>query len=252
MNLADIRRYKTVCLGWASDFTGLADGDHGNPTYGTGPLYVRATELTGGILDTNSNVRLDQGYSASLPSSVWASSEDVLFSIVATLGAVGVLEDGSRAVLSRGVAKVRPLTMPQAYLKAYMRTHAFGSELLRRSVGTIQRGVYLESLQTLDIPVIEPPVVNAIASNEAAADRCIAFSRVLTHSAKLLVERLIEGLIPEIDLVAAQKALEGDDRSADEAILQALRQSDAPGAKPLIPDLPRLYALLDELDGEKR
>ncbi len=66
-------------------------------------------------------------------------------------------------------------------------------------------------------------------------------------AATRLVEDLIEGRISESDIVTAQKALEAGDRGADRAILKSLRQSDAPDAKPLIPDLD---ALLDEPDGE--
>jgi type I restriction enzyme S subunit len=247
-NLESIRRHQTVPLGSRVDFDGLADGDHGNPTYGQGPIYVRATELTGGILDTGTDVRLDEVYASRVSTSAWATSDDVLFSIVATLGAVGVLEEGSRAVLSRGVAKVRPVTLPKHYVKAYMRTTTFSSELLRRSVGTIQRGVYLESLQGLEVPVLPQTAVDIIAAKEAAADRCIVALRSLTCASKLFVERLIDGVISESDLVAAQKALESGDRSADRALLNALRRSDAPDAPPLFADVDGFYELLDDED----
>ncbi|MGT2430350.1 hypothetical protein ACU4HD_19545 [Cupriavidus basilensis] len=83
------------------------------------------------------------------------------------------------------------------------------------------------------------------------AQGCYVVSAALTSTATKLVERLIDGRITETDLVTAQKALEAGDRSSDRAILQGLRQSDAPDAKPLIPDLDGLYALIDEPDGEK-
>ncbi|WP_322068255.1 restriction endonuclease subunit S domain-containing protein [Paraburkholderia bannensis] len=252
-NLHAIRRHPTVCLGSATDFAELADGDHGNPVYGDGPIYVRATELAGDTLDSHTEARLDERYSNALPSSVWASSNDVLFSIVGTLGAVGILEDGNRAVLSRGVAKVRPIKLQKHYVKAFMRTRTFANELLRRSVGTIQRGVYLESLRGLEIPVLDEHIRSVIANNEETADKSLLYSKRLSRAACLIVEHLIEGRISESDLVAAQKALEAGDYSADRSILQALRQSDAPMARPLIPDLDGLYALLDEPDeGEDR
>jgi type I restriction enzyme S subunit len=72
----------------------------------------------------------------------------------------------------------------------------------------------------------------------------------LTATAKALVERLIEGHLTEADLVAAQKALEAGDRSADRALLQALRRGDVPDAPALFPDLDALYAMLD--DGNNR
>ena len=61
---------------------------------------------------------------------------------------------------------------------------------------------------------------------------------------------MIDGRITEAKLVAAQKALEAGDRSADREILKSLRQSDAPDAKPLIADVDALYSLLDGLEGQ--
>jgi type I restriction enzyme S subunit len=248
-NLHAIRRHPTIRLGSTANFSGLADGDHGNPCYGNGPIYVRATELAGDTLQAQTEVRLDSRYAAGVSASVWATSDEVLFSIVGTLGATGILENGVTAVLSRGVAKVRPLTLSKYYVKAFMRTNAFALELLRRSVGTIQRGVYLESLQHLEIPIIEKNVVQIIARSEELADQSLLLAKMLTRAVKVLVENLIEGRISEADLIAAQKALDAGDRSADRKILKALRQSDAPGAKPLITDVDGLYALLDDSEG---
>jgi hypothetical protein len=67
-------------------------------------------------------------------------------------------------------------------------------------------------------------------------------SSYLTLTATLLVERLIDGRITEADLVAAHKALDSGDRSADREILTALRQSDSPDSKPLIADVDAVLA----------
>jgi len=73
---------------------------------------------------------------------------------------------------------------------------------------------------------------------------------MLTRAAVLLVEHLIEDRITEAALVNAERSLEAGDRNADREILKALRQSDAPGAQPLIADLDELYALLDDSEGQ--
>jgi len=82
------------------------------------------------------------------------------------------------------------------------------------------------------------------------AQACYFGSAMLTLTATTLVEHLIDGRLNEANLVAAQKALEAGDRSADREILQALRQTDAPDAKPLIADVDALYALIDEPEGQ--
>ena len=82
------------------------------------------------------------------------------------------------------------------------------------------------------------------------AQACYFASAALTSIATKLVEQLIDGRIAAVDLVAVQKAIEAGGHTADRSILQGLRQSDAPEAKPLIPDLDGLYALLDKPDEE--
>lgn len=105
--------------------------------------------------------------------------------------------------------------------------------------------------ELLDIPVPGSLLARAdkllrcFNEREAAARS----SSRLTNAAKALVEHLIDGRLNEADLVAAQKALDAGDRSADREILKGLRQSDAPDAKPLIADVDALYALLDEPEG---
>jgi type I restriction enzyme S subunit len=77
------------------------------------------------------------------------------------------------------------------------------------------------------------------------AQDCYFGSTALTLTATTLVENLIDGRLNEADLVAAQKALEVGDRSADREILKSLRQSIAPDAKSPIADVDVLNALLD-------
>jgi hypothetical protein len=91
-----------------------------------------------------------------------------------------------------------------------------------------------------------------MAIDEKMADAGIAeeTANLLCAVSTLIVERLIEGRFSEADLTAAQEAIDVGDRSADREILKALRQSDAPGAKPLITDVDGLYALLDGLEGK--
>jgi type I restriction enzyme, S subunit len=91
---------------------------------------------------------------------------------------------------------------------------------------------------------------DALGAKLRTAQACYFASAALTATATTLVERLIDGRITEADLVAAQKALEAGDRSADREILKALRQTDAPDAKPLITDVDALYALLDGSEGQ--
>lgn len=90
----------------------------------------------------------------------------------------------------------------------------------------------------------------ALGSKLRTAQACYFASATLTATATTLVEQLIDCHITEADIVAAQKALGSDDRSADREILKALRRSDAPDCKPLIADVDAIYALLDEPEAQ--
>ena len=126
---------------------------------------------------------------------------------------------------------------------------AFGKlQVGRFAVGGTRDALDYNSVRSLLIPEFSSEIRQRVNTQVAAANLCVRAEQRLVASAKLLVQQLIEGRITEAELVAAQKALEAGDGSADRSILQTLRQSDAPDAKPLIPDLNGLFALLDEPD----
>ncbi|RKI19835.1 hypothetical protein D7Y15_02885 [Corallococcus sp. AB030] len=89
----------------------------------------------------------------------------------------------------------------------------------------------------------------ALGAKLRAAQACYLASAALTATATTLVEHIIDVRMTEAELVAAQKAIEAGDRSADREILKALVQGDIPDAKPVIPNVDALYALLDGPEG---
>lgn len=136
------------------------------------------------------------------------------------------------------------------YLAYALRSFVCLRQLIHLGQGTSssRRRVDETELSNLQVPILDD--ADQIGQAIAIRQRCIAASQQLTRVAKVLVEHLIDGRLTEADLVAAQKALEAGDRSADREILKSLRQSDAPDAKPLIADVDALYALLDGSEGQ--
>jgi type I restriction enzyme S subunit len=168
-----------------------------------------------------------------------------------------VAQDGTigRACVARGrfwannhvwVLKVRETVDPDA-VAAYLDKHyVFWPGL---TTGSVVPKVTSENLMLAAIPGAVASASDAGAQlRRANESRSSAAS--LAETAKALVEQLTDGRITEAELVAAQKALEAGDRCADREILKALRQSDAPDAKPLITDVDALYALLDGSEGQ--
>lgn len=159
---------------------------------------------------------------------------------------------GPRNIPSAKVMVLRPRrsVVPSSYLHTYLQT-AVGFLQIQSAIRGVSAGIRADDMGKIQIPV--PPLKesdieiglsldlamrDAGAAEEAAALLCI--------SATQLVERLIEGKVAEADLVAAQRALEAGNSTADRELLQSLRQPDSATSKPLIPDVDALYAILDE------
>ena len=139
--------------------------------------------------------------------------------------------------------------MPASYLRAYLKTK-IGYLQIQSTIRGITAHSYPSDARLLEIPL--PAVPSSEQSAWFATDdemliagHCVDISRLLTTASTQLVEHIIEGKFSEADLIAAQKALDAGDRSADRAILASLRVSNAADTAPLIPNLDALYALLD-------
>jgi type I restriction enzyme S subunit len=148
------------------------------------------------------------------------------------------------------VVRVDRTQLPASFVRQYLKTE-IGYLQIQSTIRGITAHSYPTDVKTIEIPIPIVPDVERdawFATDEQmlAAGRCFDSARVLTSAATTLVEQLIDGRITEADLTAAQKGLDGGDRSADREILKALRENDALDAKPLIPDVDALYALLDE------
>lgn len=249
-NFKCLMKHSVCALGDTQFFSDLTDGDHGNPIYGNGPIYLRTNEIRNGMLQRGSLPHIDSNYAFDVSRSCWANKDEVIFSVVGTLGMTAVIDDDTKGIMSRGIAKVNSKVLPNNYVKAYFKSEYFGNQLIQHSVGTIQRGVYLESLKKLIVPIFDGEIMESISEEEALADKSYQTSEGLVNASKLLVESLIDGNITEAEIIAAQQALDNDDNTKDKAILGKLTDKGyvAKDGKPLFSDLDALYELLDDAE----
>jgi type I restriction enzyme S subunit len=237
-----------VLLGDTSQFSNLTDGDHGNPQYGDGPIYLRANEISNGLIEKSNVVRLDKLYADKVSRSCWTKANDIIFSIVGTLGMTAVIDHETVGLMSRGIAKITSLELPNYYVKAFFKSKYFSNQLIRHSVGTIQRGVYLEAMKQLMVPILNTDLMDTISAKEKLADLATNLSYDLITASKVMIESIIEGKITENQLIDAQQKIEEGDNGKDRSILKKLTDKGylAEGGKPLFLDLDNLYELLDE------
>ena len=160
-------------------------------------------------------------------------------------------DDALALVASTGFAVLRfENAESAAFYHSFLRSDAATQQLMRWNSGATYPAIEGDVPLRVRAPRFDSDVVQREGRRWLQKFSALSASRGLTTIATTLVEHLIDGHVAEADLVAAQRALDGGDRSADRELMKALRQGDAPDAKPLIADVDALYALLDGLEGE--
>jgi len=179
-------------------------------------------------------------------------TDDVVLSITGYPGTASVVldEDLPLNINQHSVRFAVRSEFGAGYVAAAINSRFGQLQVDRLAVGGTRDALDYTSVRSLLIPEFSIETREAINTQVRIANQCVRAAQRVVALAKLLVEHLIDGRLAEADLVAAQKALESGDRSADRKILKSLRQSEAPDSKPLIPDVDALYSLLDGSEGQ--
>ncbi|MEQ8819809.1 MAG: restriction endonuclease subunit S [Sumerlaeia bacterium] len=218
-----------------------------------GKPYITVTEVSSGRLDADHAPHIDKA--VSIPPKAIIHERCVLVVRTGSIGtAVKVFHEDSGMAISSHLIRLEFEDEKTAACTAAFLNSPAGKILQHKiSYGAVQPQIGQEELLALSVPQQFVDQADKLLQSENARESAIRFSARLTTAAKLLVEALIEGQVSEADLVAAQKALEAGDRSADRAILQRLTRKgmDAHGEPALFPDLDALYDALDALDGRE-
>jgi type I restriction enzyme S subunit len=137
------------------------------------------------------------------------------------------------------------------YICAALNSRFLKYQIDRASIGGTRDALDYPSVKNLLIPRFDSHIeedINEAVLNVIAGRK---LSKKLTNVAKLLVEGLIEGLVTEAELIAAQQGLEAGDTEADAAILRRLKMDGLDGkGQPLFGDVERVYELLGQAKTE--
>ncbi|OZY85162.1 hypothetical protein CBP51_15055 [Cellvibrio mixtus] len=124
-------------------------------------------------------------------------------------------------------------------------------QLNQWAVKTTVEHTSLVDIGRVRIPRLDTDVEEDLADKLLNARRAYRHSRFLTTSAKLLVEALIEGLLTEAELIAAEQAQQAGNDQLDRRILNRLKTGGVDGQGPaLFGDLDELYQLLTQAEGD--
>lgn len=109
---------------------------------------------------------------------------DVLLTIVGTIGRTHVVKPGEKYVFQRSVGVIKPMysKLDGTYLANYLQTAAAISQLESGGHGSSQKGIYLQDLKKLQIPTAEFAEQKRFASFVEFIDK----SRFVCHSRNFL------------------------------------------------------------------
>lgn len=141
--------------------------------------------------------------------------------------------------------------VPASYVRAYLLTK-LGYVQIQSTIRGITAHSYPDDMALLDIfvPELEDKYRDewfACDENLAIAGKACEIATQLTHVAKSLVEALIEGQISEVELIAAEQALQSGNDQLDRHILNRLKADGIDGqGQALLSDVDQLYSLLQQ------
>ncbi|WP_295577135.1 hypothetical protein [uncultured Lamprocystis sp.] len=216
-----------------------------------GVPYVTVSEVSSGRLILSSAPRISPD--VEIPRKAYINERCVLVVRTGSIGtAVKVDRRDTAAVISSHLIRLEFDSEATACAVAAFLSSPSGKVLQHKiSYGAVQPQIGQDELICLPVPDHVLEEAEHILQLTKSREDGIRLSQSLVSAAKLLVESLIEGQITEVQLIAAQQALEAGDDSLDRVILARLKTDGLDGAgEPLFPDLDQLYDLLERAQPE--
>ena len=98
---------------------------------------------------------------------------DVLVTIVGTIGRTHIVRSGEKYVFQRSVGVIKPKSgrLNGVYLASYLQTCRAKAFLTSRAHGSSQKGIYLQDLKKLPVPLVPMALQNQFAAFVAQVDK---------------------------------------------------------------------------------
>ncbi|WP_167849756.1 restriction endonuclease subunit S [Companilactobacillus suantsaicola] len=131
----------------------LKDGTHGTHKNVTnGPFLLSAKNVKNGkIIITDDDRKISWDEYHSIHKKFELKKNDVLLTIVGSIGQSAILKNPYGVTFQRSVAYLRPKTMIPYFLEILIQTNRFQSDLRRNQVVSAQPGIYLGDLSRFNI-----------------------------------------------------------------------------------------------------
>jgi restriction endonuclease S subunit len=136
----------------------ITDGDHGNPEYSEeGIPYIKSENIDEVSIDTKNAQKISLEYANKIRRECFAKQNDILLTTVGRIGTSTVNYQTTQMALSRDIARIH-LKKDVKFLPEFIAIF-FNSRIgllitERESVGTVQKGLYLNTIKQLKIPTV--------------------------------------------------------------------------------------------------
>lgn len=133
----------------------LKDGTHGtHQDSNVGPYLLSAKNIKNGQIKIDKTDRkISKNEYDKIHKNFHLQKDDVLLTIVGSIGESAVLRDPTNLTFQRSVAYLRPKSMNSYYLQTLMTTSLFQNNLKKYQVVSAQPGIYLGDLSKISIMI---------------------------------------------------------------------------------------------------
>jgi len=155
----EIKKFNYLELGDKKVSKLITDGDHGNPDYTENVddmNYVKVEQLGSIDLDLSSAHKISKKCVEKQSKTNFVEKFDILLSMKGTLGRSCLVLDDYKAVLNRDVAKiqVKKEVLNPFYVLIYLKSKIGNSFIEKFSSGAVQKGLYLNKIEKIKIPIL--------------------------------------------------------------------------------------------------
>jgi len=136
----------------------ITDGDHGNPEYTQkGIDYIKVEQLTDIDLDLSKVHKVSAKCVQQQSRSNFVEKFDILLSMKGTLGKTTIVLNDYYAILNRDIAKIKikQKNINPFYVLMYLRSKYGCSFIEKFSSGAVQKGLYLNKIMKIKIPILQ-------------------------------------------------------------------------------------------------
>lgn len=119
---------------------------------------------------------------------------DVLVTIVGTIGRTHIVRSGEKYVFQRSVGVIKPKSdrLNSVYLASYLQTCRAKAFLTSRAHGSSQKGIYLQDLKKLPVPLVPMALQNEFATFVAQVDKSKFAVQKSLKKTQLLFDSLMQ------------------------------------------------------------